>query len=135
VLTLATAGQAIFVANGGVDDLTGAALALAQNKPAEAVRLAQQEWQRRQFSDVADVLATALHAAGRDTEALPYAKKATGLSASNAKYAYHQGVVELALGDRTAARTDISRALALNPYFSPIDAPAARRYLTALGTS
>ena len=135
VLTLANAGQAIFVANGGVDDLTGASLALAQHNPAEAVRLAGQEWQRRQFSDVADVLAAALHAAGRDADALAYANKALSLGARNAKYFYHRGVIELALGDRTAARADLGQALALNPHFSPLDAPAAQRALSTLVTS
>jgi tetratricopeptide (TPR) repeat protein len=133
-LTLAAAAQAVFAANGGTDDLVGATLALAQGKPAEAVKLARQEWQRRQFSDVADTLAWALHAAGNDKEALDFAKKAGALGARNAKYSYHLGMIELALGDRTAARADLKRAIDINPHFSPLDAPIAVRTLTGLGS-
>ena len=37
---------------------------------------ARAEWQRRPFAEVADMLGRALHAAGRDAEALPYARRA-----------------------------------------------------------
>jgi tetratricopeptide (TPR) repeat protein len=133
-LTLAAAAQSVFAANGGTDDLVGATLALAQGKAADAVKLARQEWQRRQFSDVADTLAWALHAAGNDTEALDFAKKAGALGARNAKYSYHLGMIELALGDRTAARADLGRAIDINPHFSPLDAPVAARTLAGLGS-
>jgi tetratricopeptide (TPR) repeat protein len=131
-LDLAAAAQKVFAAGGGTDDLVGAELALAQGQPAEAVRLAQQEWQRRQFVDVADILAWSLHAAGRDREALDYAKKAAALGGRNAKYTFHQAMIELALGDRAAAKEHLTRALAVNPYFSPLDAPVAVRTLAEL---
>ena len=44
-------------------------------------------------------------------------------------------MIELALGQRDQARTDLTRALSTNPHFSPVDAPAARAALTALGAS
>jgi tetratricopeptide (TPR) repeat protein len=133
-LDLAAAAQAVFTANGGLDDLAGAALAIAQGKPADAVRLAQREWQRRQFSDVADTLAWSLHLAGHDRDALGYAGKAQTLGAHNARYLFHQGAIEFALGDREAARTHLRAALAVNPRFSPMDAPEAARMLTTLGS-
>jgi tetratricopeptide (TPR) repeat protein len=132
-LALADAAQRLFTANGGSDNLTGATLALAENQPAQALRLAKQEWRRRQFADVADVLAWALHANGQDAQALPYAKKAGALGARNAKYTFHLGMIELAVGDRSAARTDLRRALAINTHFSPVDAPVATRTLSGLG--
>src|SRR5215475_3982576 len=69
-VTLAAASQQLFTANGGVDDLTGSTVALAQGRTSDAVRLATNEWKRRQFADVADTLAWALHADGQDKEAL-----------------------------------------------------------------
>jgi tetratricopeptide (TPR) repeat protein len=131
-LDLAEAAVRLFAANGGADDLAGAALALARSQPAEAVRLASREWQRRQFADVADVLGWALHQAGRDAEALPLARRAGALGARNAAYTYHLAAIELALGDQAAARRDLTQALSINPYFSPLDAPIAARTLAGL---
>ncbi|GIG88246.1 tetratricopeptide repeat protein [Plantactinospora endophytica] len=132
--TLAQAAHQLFTGNGGADDLTGVAIALARSRPAEALTLARREWQRRQFAEVADALARALHANGRNAEALGYARRAEALGARDARYAYHLGVIELALGDRDAARRDLGRALDINPHFSPLDAPAAVRALAELGS-
>ena len=131
-LTLADAAHRIFVANGGSDDLTGALLALGRGDVSSAVTLAQSEWRRRPFADVADVLGRALHAAGRDAEALPYARRAVKLGPRNASYAFHLAMVSLSLGDRTGARAELARARDLNPYFSPADGPTAARALSAL---
>jgi tetratricopeptide (TPR) repeat protein len=133
-LELAAAAQTIFTANGGLDDLAGAQLAIARHKPADAVVLATKEWQRRPFADVADTLSWALHLAGKDTEALAYAGKAQALGARPAQYLYHQGAIEYALGQRDAARRSLTAALATNPHFSPVDAPEAARLLTILGS-
>jgi len=131
-LKLADAAHKIFVANGGSDDLTGAQLALTRGDAASAVRLARSEWRRRPFADVADVLGRALHAAGRDAEALPYARRAAGLGPRNASYAYHLATVSLAVGDDAGARAALRRVRELNPYFSPTDGPTAARALSAL---
>jgi tetratricopeptide (TPR) repeat protein len=132
-LALATAAQRLFAANGGQDGLAAAALALEQGKPADAVAAARSEWARRRHPDVADTLAWSLHAAGRDTEALPYAKRAVAGGAHPAGYAYHLGMIYLGLGRDDEARIAFGRALATNPYFSPTAAPTARRALAALG--
>ena len=129
-LTLAATAQQLFTDNGGVDGLTAAALAMATGDTAEAVRQAQAEWSRRQFADVADTLGWALHLAGRDADALSYVERATATGSRNASYAYHLGAVEAALGRVEAARADLNRALATNPYFSPLDVPQARRLLS-----
>ena len=134
-LSLAEAAHTLFLANGGTDNLAGAALAIARSRPAEALRLAQQEWKRRQHADVADLVAWTLHLTGRDAQARTYAQRAATLGARNATYAYHFGVIERALGNRDAARQHLSRAMAINPYFSPVDAPLAARALTELGES
>jgi tetratricopeptide (TPR) repeat protein len=134
-LSLVDAAQKLFAAGGGTDNLAGAALALARSQPAEALRLAEAEWQRRQHADVADLMAWTLHLSGRPADARPYALKAGAPGARNASYAYHLGAIELALGNRDAARTALSSALAINPYFSPLDAPQAARALATLGES
>jgi tetratricopeptide (TPR) repeat protein len=131
-LALADAAHRLFVANGGQDDLTGAALALARGRTDDAVALATAEWKRRPFADVAGMLGRALHAAGRDREALPYALKAVALGPRNASYAFQLGLVSLALGDPGGARDSFVRVRELNPYFSPADGPLAARALSAL---
>jgi len=40
-------------------------------------------------------------------------------------------MIELALGDRTTARADLEQAFAINPHFSPLHEPEARRTLAA----
>lgn len=131
-LRLASAAHELFVANGGTDGLVGAALAMATGRYEDAVREARAEWERRQFVDVADTLAWALHLAGQDAEALPYAQQAMASGAVSAGYAYHLGMIALALGDTDTAREHLTRALTINPAFSPIDAPAARAALSTL---
>lgn len=133
VLDQAAAALDLFAANGGVDDLTAAELAIARGDAGSAVRFAEREWSRRRFADVADTLGWALHLAGRDREALTYARLADAPGAHDAARAYHLGMIELALGDREGARRDLARAVAYNPHFSPVDAPLAKRALNGLG--
>jgi tetratricopeptide (TPR) repeat protein len=133
VLEQAAAALDLFTANGGVDDLTAAELAIARGDAGSAVRSAAREWGRRRFADVADTLGWALHLAGRDREALTYARLANAPGAHDAARAYHLGMIELALGDRDGARRDLARAVAYNPHFSPVDGPLAVRALHGLG--
>lgn len=132
-IALAAAALRLFAANGGTDDLGAAQLALAQNRPADAVAAARREWSRRHFVDVADVLGWALHEAGSDREALRYARRAAALGTRNAGYLFHRGMIELALGTTGAARRDLRAALSLNPHFSPRYAPLAEAALSRLG--
>ena len=125
----------LFIANGGNDDLSSSAVALAQGRTKDAARLASNEWQRRHFADVADALAWALHADGRDAAAMPYARTAGALGARNAKYAFHLGMIELALGNAAAARADLGHARDINPNFSPLDGPVLRNALVRAGAS
>lgn len=125
--------QQIFAANGVRDSLSVALLAADQGRPEEAVTAAEVEWSQRQNVDAADALAWALHSAGRDADALPYARQATGLGARNAAFLFHRGVIEQALGMDADARASLDEALQTNPYFSPLHAPQAREALAALG--
>ena len=132
-LALAAAALRLFRANGGTDDLGTAQLALAQGHPRQAVLAAELEWSRRHFADVADVLGWALHRSGANVKAISYARKADALGAHNSGYLFHVGMIELSLGRNSDARRDLSAALALNPHFSPLDAPLAMAALHRLG--
>ena len=132
-LALAAAAQRLFRANGGTDDLGAAQLAIAQGHPGPAVLAARREWSRRHFADVADMLGWALHRSGANAEAISYARKANALGAHNSGYLFHLGMIELSLGRNADARRDLGAALALNPRFSPLDAPAATAALHRLG--
>jgi Flp pilus assembly protein TadD len=133
-LALAAAALRLFRANGGTDDLGVAQLALSQGHSKQAVLAAKREWSRRHFADVADVLGWALHQSGASAKAISYARKADALGAHNSGYLFHLGMIELSLGRNGDARRDLSTALALNPHFSPLDAPVATAALNRLGT-
>jgi Flp pilus assembly protein TadD len=79
------------------------------------------------------VLGWALHQSGTDAEAISYAQKADALGARNSGYLFHLGMIERSLGRNGNARRDLSAALALNPHFSPLDAPVATAVLHRLG--
>lgn len=132
-LQLARAALQLFEANGGRDDLGVAALAIATGDHRGAVSAARQEWSRRHFSDVADVLGWALHLAGDNKAAIQYARDAVALGSVNARYRYHLGAIEAALGQNEAARRDLAKSLSANPRFAPLDAPAAQALLDRLG--
>jgi tetratricopeptide (TPR) repeat protein len=93
------------------------ALSLARNAQAE-----------RPSIDGDDVLAWALVRNGRCTEALHYSKRALRLGTRDAVKFFHRGMAERCLGNSAATKTWFRRALALNPHFSLLWAPAARRY-------
>jgi tetratricopeptide (TPR) repeat protein len=129
--------QRLYAAQGSVDDVAAAQLAADHGDPAEAVRLAEAEWQRRQSIFSADALAWALHAAGRDAEALPLIERAGSLGRRDATVDYHRGMILAGLSRTDPGRTGeaiaaLDRALATNPYFSPLHAVTARQTLDAL---
>ncbi|GAA2338104.1 tetratricopeptide repeat protein [Streptomyces kunmingensis] len=122
----------------GVDD----ALVLGRYEadhgdPAAAVARLRAEWRRAPGVQAADALGWALHRAGDDAEAIGLLRRATdrakGGSLRSALIMYHRGEVERALGLTGAARRHLGEALRINPTFSPLFAPRARRELAALG--
>ncbi len=81
---------------------------------------------------VADALAWALHADGHDADALGYADQAAATGYRSALFSYHRGMILKALGRDAEARQELSTALQINPYFSPLQAPRARAALAQL---
>lgn len=129
--------QRLYAAQGSLDDLAAAQVAADHGEPTEAVRLAQAEWGRRQSVFTADALAWALHAAGRDTEALSFADKAAkadggALGRRDAATLFHRGMILAALGRTDEAVITLDAALRTNPHFSPLHAATAQRALDML---
>jgi tetratricopeptide (TPR) repeat protein len=91
----------------------------------ERARLAQQ---LRPSTQADDVLAWALARTGRCAEAMRSSKRALRLGTLDAPAFFHRGMIERCLGRDAAARRFFRRALDLNPHFSLIWAPVARRY-------
>lgn len=94
-----------------------------------AVTMGRAAVETRPFIAVQDAYAWALHRAGRDAEALPYADRALSLGTHGALYHYHRAMIHEGLGDTRAARKDLERALAVDPHFHPLHAPRARTAL------
>ncbi|QFZ76088.1 tetratricopeptide repeat protein [Streptomyces fagopyri] len=123
---------------GGVDDALVLGLFEADHgDAAEAVRRLRAEWKRQPGIGVADALGWALHRAGKNKEALKFAARATdkehGGGVRSALYVYHRGQIERGLDLTGAARRHLAESLQINPYFSPLLAPLARRTLDTLG--
>jgi tetratricopeptide (TPR) repeat protein len=86
----------------------------------------------RPFLEMDDAYAWALYVNGRDAEALEWSKKALALGTRSALFHFHVGMIQRSLGDQGAARAHLTEALAINPHFSPLWAPAARQALDQL---
>ena len=101
--TAVTATARLLAANGVVTDLETALFQADHGSPAEALAAARAEWSARRSIHTADALGWALHAAGRDGEALRYVRLATRLGTQDARLLFHRGAVESALGVPGAA--------------------------------
>jgi len=97
-----------------------------------ALTEARAEWGRRHSVLVADALGWALLQNGRPVQALRFARRATRLGYRDALLYFHKGMIETALHDRVAARRDLRYALAINPHFSILYSPVARRTVASL---
>ncbi|MFI7674138.1 tetratricopeptide repeat protein [Actinophytocola sp. NPDC049390] len=130
--TLIEQQEQLQAAAGATDDLAASLVAADRGDAAAALARAQAEWARRQPVFAADALAWALHLNGRDAEALTFADRAAALGWHNAAAAYHRGKILAALGRDADAVTALDQALRINPHFSPVGAPDARRTLATL---
>ena len=121
--------QRLLVANGVKTDLETALFDVDHdirlNASLALARLAQRE---RPSIDGDDVLAWALERTGHCGEARQHAQRALRLGTLDALKMFHRGMIERCLGDYAAARTWFRRAVSLNPHFSVLWSPLARRY-------
>ena len=120
----------LFVANGVKTDLETALFradhGIRLRQTLELARLARTE---RPSIDGDDVLAWTLERNGRCGEALRYSQLALRLGTKDALKLFHRGMIERCLGHTADGNRFLRRALALNPHFSLIWAPVARRAL------
>jgi tetratricopeptide (TPR) repeat protein len=95
-----------------------------------ALARARAAYRERPSIDGDDVLAWALARNGRCVEALRYSSRALRLGTLDASKFFHRGMIERCLDNEPEAKRWFRRALALNPHFSVLWAPVARRYTT-----
>lgn len=128
---IAAAAKA-FASNGELPDTDAVFLQIQTGLVDEAIAAAEVVMETRPFIRTHDAYAWALHAAGRDEEALLESEAALVLGTRFAVFYYHSGMIKLALGDTAGARADLEEAMAINPFFDPLDAVIARQTLQTL---
>jgi tetratricopeptide (TPR) repeat protein len=122
--------ERLLVANGVEIDLETALFDVDHGiRLPASLALARRAQRERPSIDGDDVLAWALERAGHCGEALRYSRRALRLGTLDALKFFHRGEIERCLGNQAAARSWNRWALALNPRFSVLWAPAARREL------
>ncbi|MBT2487189.1 tetratricopeptide repeat protein [Streptomyces sp. ISL-96] len=126
------AEQKLFADNGVTLDSDAVLFEADHGDPKKALTIARQGVEGRPFLDSHDALAWALHVNGQDEEALAASGRALALGTRNALFHYHRAVIQQALGNHSAARAGLTKALAINPHFHPLHAPRARAALTTL---
>lgn len=125
--------QQLFAANGQDVDTELSLFEADHGTPAAAVASAEKAYAKRPDAIFTqDAYAWALHAADRTDEALPIARQAVRLGLPSPAMHYRLGVLEAAAGDKAAARASLTKALELNPRFSPLHAPKAAALLASL---
>lgn len=100
--------------------------------PGEAVRLARGELRLRHDIYAFDTLAWTLFKAGRLDEASVNAKRALSFGTRDASLLFHAGMIAAAQKKTALARTLLSRALDINPFFHPSQPAQARATLARL---
>ena len=122
--------QRLLVANGVRTDLETALFDVDHGiRLRHAVALARAARADRPSIDGDDVLAWALARNGRCGEAAAYSRRALRLGTQDALKLFHRGMIERCLGNRPAGDAFLRRALTLNPHFSVLWSPVARRAL------
>jgi tetratricopeptide (TPR) repeat protein len=126
---LVRAEQRLLAANGVNTDTEIAVFEADHGSPARAVALARRAWANAPSVRSADALGWALTAAGHPRAGLVWAQRALRLGSRDPLFLYHAGIAARASGARVEARMYLTRSLALNPHYSPLYAPRARRAL------
>lgn len=119
-------------ANGMVTDLEMALFLADHGDPQLAVARARAAYAQRPGVKGAETLAWALSQAGQHAEAQKLSAEALKLGTKDAALFYHAGMIAYRGGDLAGARELLRQALALNPFFSPLQAAAARQTLASL---
>lgn len=102
--------------------------------PDKALQLAAEHRDSGNVLEI-DTFAWACLKAGRLEEARRSIRRALAIGMPEASLHYHAGLIARALGDLPEARSQLSRALSLNPRFGILQAPHAVRVLNELGST
>ncbi len=129
-LALIGAEERLLAANGVNTDVDLALFEANHGSPARAVVLGRRAWAQAPSVRSADALGWALTQAGHPTEGLVWARRATALGSIDPNFLYHAGIAAKRAGDTAEGKADLRRALALNPRFSPLYGPLARKALS-----
>jgi tetratricopeptide (TPR) repeat protein len=122
--------QRLLEANGVRTDLETALFDLDHGrKPADALARARESYRERKSIEAEDVLAWALYRNGHCEEALEHSAAALRLGTRDAFKLFHRGMIERCLGREGTGRAFLRQALAINPHFSLLHAPLARKVL------
>jgi tetratricopeptide (TPR) repeat protein len=124
--------QTLFVENGVESDAAPVLFFADHGDPDRALSEAAVAIERRPFLAMYDAYAWALHVNGRDAEALVASEQALQLGTPNALFLFHSGQIKISLGDLEGGRRDLEQAVAINPFFDPLDAPIAIAMLADL---
>jgi tetratricopeptide (TPR) repeat protein len=103
-------------------------------RPAEALRMVEEEYKTRKNVYTADALAWCYYKNGRYQEAKTAIRKALAKHTPEALFLFHAGMIHARLSDRVNAQLHLYQALSLNPNFSPIHAREAADGLQELGS-
>jgi tetratricopeptide (TPR) repeat protein len=118
----------LYAANGVATDLELALFNVDHGfRLREALVRARRAQSERPSIEAEGVLAWALVRNGRCGEALRYSQRALRLGTLDASKFFHRAMIERCLGRNAEARRWFRRALRLNPHFSLVWAPVARR--------
>lgn len=131
---LVDASIELFRSNGAIVDAELAVL-LADRGPASAtaaLAAADRAYAARRTIFTADAKAWALFQAGRVRDAVPFITSALSTEPAVASIHWHAALIFDATGDRSAARTELKRAL-INPSFSPSQRRAMNDLAKRLG--
>jgi tetratricopeptide (TPR) repeat protein len=124
------ATQRLLRANGVRTELETALFDLDHGRPvAGALARAREAYRERKSIEGEDVLAWALYENGRCGQALAHSRRALRLGTRDALKIFHRGMIELCLNHGDEGRASLRRALAINPNFSLLYSPVARKEL------
>jgi tetratricopeptide (TPR) repeat protein len=131
-LALVGAEERLLKAGGVNTDVDLALFEANHGSPGKATTVARRAWSEAPSVRSADALGWALTRAGHPGRGLAWARRAVRLGSIDPLFLYHAGIAARGAGQIGPAREYLARSLALNPRFSPLYAPLARRALQTL---
>lgn len=98
-------------------------------RPKAALAEARAIYLDRPTPKTADALAWMLHSVGKERRAWRYAREAIAHPSRDSSMLFHAGMIARSLDERSVARRLLREAIVLDPAFSTVQAPIARRLL------